>query len=1090
MSESTANLIQNPRLEEGGAGAPPGWTMQGPAKWEQTREQGRVVRGVRLNGVGQVVLSQSVRVAPHTDYLLSASIRTEGCVTARVGWMTAVYTGAGNWQRLVDLYRTEAETEVTVELRLDAADQKERPVLWIQEVSLVAAEPPQIAPRRVNSSAVLVADGKARAYIIYPAGPPGLRQLATKVQKAIHNRTGVNLPLVPDSMATRADLPVIREPYRNASLILLGRLGTNRALWSAYTRYLDATDGWYPGGDGYVVRTAGNVLHNGRHHLVLGGSSDRGVARAVDRFARVVREATPPAGAKSGAALRKLEIPWLLEVEMGGDCLTAFRTEQQLWRNPEDPLLPARGAGYGNVIRWYRNAMGYYWSGWPDYWQRAQEYLAVVLKDDAVCSHYTLEFLVRVYDMVDDTPLIPADIRQAVDRLIVKSFREHRVGDSHARTVFAPPYDSIQIANRHMIAPTMADWVTARFIRDCLSVDQSLRDHVETRLRAKERFLDNVVSQRWGSSQPGCGWGGHDEEVLHSFFRYTLDREDYALFTSGNARRAMETLLAKLDHRVGTIVRPGDAYDHAPLFGLMAHFYRDSGYAALRELPAVLHPSGPFMNRYLNGVRRFTPGPELPRGPLPVPRGLTCTVLMPHSYLAFRHLNDDRFRPTELEGSQVLDLAAFRSGLGPKDDYIVFSGAREVSLPPHLLLVFASRGVTWLSQSASDNYYQENALTVERLDLFGNELAATEKPYASLSRLDQKADFGDAGYVAATLDPATGTSWQRAIAWVRPGLYVIRDRVTARVAGEYALSVGWRPAMTVEAVDGYWRLRAADAECRITPLLADGWDARLEERVERGAMRRSDQPALCLRELTTARLQAGQSATVVTVLQAEQRPEAFYQARLLAPAEVLLTSAQDPADRLRIVWGSVRDPQLESDAAALIIEPARTRVVDGSRLVVRGRQVLEGKEPADVTVDISAPDTQGRTAAGPERPSAPQVPAQGLNAPADVSAQWHTAWTYRGLQRPVRIGGFTSVARDVLDLGREFELAEISNRTLDAKQQGPLPATIRVAGDVAGGHPPPEGDPAWRALNQPRSWRPAVWTANYGRGDPMAEGFQ
>ena len=1087
MSQAAPNLIRNPHLEEGDAGAPPEWTLNGAAQWERDRQQDRTVHGVRQTGAAQVVLSQPVRVTPHTDYHFSASVRSDGRVIARVGWMSAVYTGAGDWQRLVDLYRTGAETEVTVELRFDATE-KERPVLWVQAVSLTKAEPPQIKPRDVRSSTLLVAGGRARAYIVYPSGSADCQQLAERVQGAVRDRTGVDLPLVSDTEATQTDLPVIREQYRNASLILLGRLGTNRALWSAYTRFLAAADGWYPGGDGYVVRTACNVLHNGRHHIVLGGSSDRGVTRAVSRFVQVVGELEPSPAPEDGADGRSREIPWLLDVELGGDCLTAFRAEQQLWRDPDDPLLPARGAGYGNVIRWYRNAMGYYWSGWPDYWQRARECVAVVLEDDAVCSHYTLEFMVRVYDMVDDTPLIPAETRLGLDRLIVKSFRRHRVGDSHALTVFAPPYDNIRIANRHMIAPTMADWVTARFIRDCLPMDPLLRAQVETRLRAKECFLDSVVRGRWGPSQPGVGWGGHEEEVLHSFFRYTLDKEDYAFFTSGNAHRAMDALLAKLAKRVGTIVRPGDAYDHAPLFGLMAHFYRDPTYAACRELPAIIHATGPFMNRYLNGVRRFTPGPELARAPLAVRGGLTCTELMPHSHLNYRHLRDARFRPTGLERGQVLDMATFRSGLGPKDDHVVFSGVREAGLPPHLLLAFASRGVTWLSQSASDGYYQENAVSVERLDRFDNELAGTEKPYASLTRLDQQADFTDAGYVAATLDPAAGTSWQRAIVWVRPGLYVIRDTVTARAAGEYAITVGWRPPMVAEQADGYWRLQAAGAECRITPLLLEGWDARLEERVARGAMCRPDQPSRCLRTSTTARLQAGQSVSTVTVLQAEQRPAPLYRARLLNAADVLLASGQDPGDRIRVVWGPVRDLQVDSDAVALIIEPNRTRVIHGRRLVVAGRQLLRGPEPTNVTVEVPAPALQGGSPA--TEPSAvPRMPARAPAAAVDVSGRWNTTWTYGGLQRPARIRGFFTVAPEVLDLGVEYELAEISNRTIDAEQKGTLPVTIRVAGDLAGG-PPPGNSPAWRTLEQPRVWRSAVWTANYGRGDPMSEGFQ
>ena len=101
---------------------------------------------------------------------------------------------------------------------------------------------------------------------------------------------------------------------------MLGRLATNRALWSAYNRYLTAEDGYYPGGDGFVVRTAANVFGNGKNHLVLGGSSDAGVARAVAKFGEIV------------AALGKEKsLPWTLEVELGGECLKAFQADNVVW---------------------------------------------------------------------------------------------------------------------------------------------------------------------------------------------------------------------------------------------------------------------------------------------------------------------------------------------------------------------------------------------------------------------------------------------------------------------------------------------------------------------------------------------------------------------------------------------------------------------------------------------------------------------------------------------------------------------------------------------------------------------------------------
>src|SRR5262249_37887570 len=154
----------------------------------------------------------------------------------------------------------------------------------------------------------------------------------------------------------------------------------NRAMWTAYNRFFDATDGYYPGGDGYVVRTAANVLRNGKNHIILGGSSDKGAAWAAERFI---------------ALIKGPELPWLLDVELGGECRSAFEANDKLWREARNgPLLPPIEPGYGTVRRWYQNAMAYYWSGWPGYWERAQQHLDLVLKDRAYTHQYPLEFFV------------------------------------------------------------------------------------------------------------------------------------------------------------------------------------------------------------------------------------------------------------------------------------------------------------------------------------------------------------------------------------------------------------------------------------------------------------------------------------------------------------------------------------------------------------------------------------------------------------------------------------------------------------------------------------------------------------------------
>lgn len=1138
------NLAANPSFEEtGDTGLARDWNLAGAAEGRPDpaeKRSGNCSQKIRRKTKGIATLSQVIPARPATDYFVHAWVKSDDRVVLRAGRGTMAYTGAGEWQKISGLVRTGTETNLTLQIQLGV-----RPdavgTMWVDDVEVKSAARPELGPRPLHGSTALVEQGKPTASIVYPSGAPSYRDLAEKIQQAVAQATGTALPMLTDVEVTEKDAPVLKASCRDRHLILLGRLGINRAMWPAYNRFLDATDGYYPGADGYVVRTAANVLHNGRNHLILGGSTERGAARAVDQFLehldRAGSGATAPArtgwlarlfGGKPRGRRPTLTLPWLLDVELGGECLAAFQAHDRLWReDPENRHLPRFECGYGTVLRWYQNAMAYYWSGWPGYWQRAQEHLELVLKDQAYTHQYPLEFLVRVYDMLDDSGKFSAEQMAGVDRLLLRNFWDFGHLDAGWMAVFAPPYDRIHIANRHSIAPWMSDLVLADFIHDSLKVEGDLREVVDFRRLEKDRFLQHVVQTRWGSSEPGVGDGGHDDEVVQSLFRYALDHDRYEFFQSGNAARCASFVAARLNPLSGLGIRPVDGYEHHLVFGILANYFQDGRYKRLLHLKESLHPSGTFMGRYLNGVRRYTPGPELAEAPLDSLAGVLLPPMMPHNVANMQHLNDPRFAFSPLDGAQMLDLAVFRSGFGPDDDYVALSGIRESSLPPNILLGFTSRGVTWFGNTASDKYFEQNALCVQRLD----QLAPPGKPFAGVARLDWRADFGDAGGVAATLTPCMGTEWQRAIVWIRPGLYVVRDTVTALEDGRFMFNINWRPQADVEAGDRAWTLTAGPNRLRITPLGAL-WQTAAVPAVVRPSTWQKEPGVLGQNLSTTLAKDAVVSA--VNVLQAARAGDIeFYNATWASAREIVLTAPDGKESPVRVIWGPFKDDRLETDAAAVVLRTDDVQFIRGTSLKIGGRPVIEadrpislrlgpGKKPAVVDLGVSSPPVTVRlvlargvepfartiqnakerldlpTEAGVEgladlltRPPQPDTAGTAtsptgstrIQAQADDrSSDWQVAWRYRGLQRPARITGASTEAGGVVDLGAEYDLAEISNRkNHTSDQRSLLPPEISVAG--------PDRS-SWRKLEAKPEWRPSVYTANYGRGDPLPEGFQ
>ncbi len=129
------------------------------------------------------------------------------------------------------------------------------------------------APRPLAAQINLTLGGKPAATIIYGRES---KQIAEFLQKAIARKTGVQLPVLPDSAKD-----ILK--FRN-NLIVMGNLATNQLCDFLYRNLYTYEDRYFPGNDGYVIRTLLDPLGNGSNIIVLGGSDQAGIARAARLF--------------------------------------------------------------------------------------------------------------------------------------------------------------------------------------------------------------------------------------------------------------------------------------------------------------------------------------------------------------------------------------------------------------------------------------------------------------------------------------------------------------------------------------------------------------------------------------------------------------------------------------------------------------------------------------------------------------------------------------------------------------------------------------------------------------------------------------
>lgn len=1112
----TENLLQNGELALGDdEKSVAGWSISGPIAAMRSAPGSQGAPGsrdqalqLRVNPNGLASFKQQVTVAPSTVYRFSVWVKSDGRFVARANSVTMSYHRQGEWQQLVGLVDPAAASTLNLTFQLSSLDGRST-TFTLRDAQLRPATPASVPAQRPRyDTTTLVENGKPNATIVYPADPPEYQQLAGQVRDAIEAKTGVALPMVADTEATDEKHPILLDQFRGQHLILLGRLGINRALWPAYNRFLAASDGYYPGGDGYVVRTAANVYHDGFNHLVLGGSTEAGAQRAVEQFIQTVEE--------NKAENRNYTLPWLLNVELGGECKTAFDQRDAMWEaNPLDAMLPKVEPGYGTVRRWYENAFSYYWSGRPEARKRAQAMIEPVLDDKAYTHHYIIEFLVRTWDVMDNTDVYTDEQRAAMDALIQQNFWDFQTGpDVSWMTTFSPPYNNIGLVNRHQISPWTSDLYMAEFINDVLEPSAGdLADVATFRASEKNGFMRHLVTDRWEASPPGGELVETHEESGVLAFRYALDHEQYQFFDNDNARKWLG--LEKIDQRTGRFMRPGGQTDSHLLLGKLASYYRDGRYLTLlNELPMAVHQLGPFQGRYVNGVHRYTPGPELEPEPVESLAGVLVPEVSPHGKSKLHEYESGLFKLPKIDPDDVFDFAAFRGGFGADDDYLAVNGVNGSGASPGVLLGFSSRNVSWLNTGGSslfnppsDQYFDQHGVHVLRTDRWRSE----DDGYAAVAKKNWVADFAAApdnntektsadagetsgGGVEFSLSPFMGTTWTRQVLWIQSGLFIVRDTVTALSRGDYQVAITWRPAGSPTWDDGTWISRSGSSEMRLTPLSRE-----FITRQNVDAVLAGEADEVEFRQMASATLAAGESVSSAAVLQAlHPGKEPAIEATQIDADTVVLESEAGVGV---VLWGPRDAGDLRTDAAVVILEGDRVRLIEGSTLTIGGASVVKLEKKQSTAVALDGASAQAVRGYLRQAADAPALAAGGSGdteagksqvlTAEDETASWSEAWRYDGLLRAGRVDTLRNVSAEVVDLGRVVELDEIRARGGHRVwAPSPLPESIRVAVPTADNKMPALDGDGWTELDGARRWHAGVKTGNYGGATPVDEDVQ
>ncbi len=721
-------------------------------------------------------------VSPGKDYLFSAEVLSDSAVTVTIGapeiqpgyWKKIAYPRTGEKQTIYGFYNSRNARCLQVTLSVLPVQDGISGKTEIRRVSLREVDFRNLQPvrkKQISSSTVL----DANSAIVIPEGA-FYRELAEKIRAKLNPAPMI----VTDKEACEPDQPTLRKEFAGKNLILLGNLDTNRAFWPAYTSMLAASDNYYPGPRGYEIRTAVDVLRNGKNHIIIGSSSPEGVRLAVEHFLPMVRS----------------ELPFLLDIKLDGECKKIVDEDIARWKQFPNGDFPQKEAGYHTIRRWYHNAIAYYWTGDPFYRDMAKKLFPPVLKDNAYTHHYIMEWFFKTWRMVEPTDLYTDVQKKQTEKLLLNNYLELQTGaDLIWFRYWTPPYQKLIVNSRHITSPLMCLVETSDYVRNSLELPSPLRELADFTWDESSRAMRGISMTRRQDSLPGEGGGGGLDELSLSVYRFMLKYGMYDFFRSGQAKK-----WSQFEFRDHSNVRNNilfrQNYNFKLPAAILAAYYRDPGDQYYRETGTYnILGQGMFDDRYVCGIGTFRSNVKS-RMPEEINR-LAVVRTSDHDLAHSNYFNflSSRFNPAVLKQTPT-DMVILKGGTRPGDSLLAVSGARRYIANPGEIVQLSVNGTGWLHNWWTGLYsndtgtpFERNMLYVNRSKQPGNAVGI----YSALAGLEWSVCLPGIQTASLCITPFNGVDWKRRLYRVNPEAYLVYDAVTALQDDDFDIAVTWRP---------------------------------------------------------------------------------------------------------------------------------------------------------------------------------------------------------------------------------------------------------------------------------------------------------
>lgn len=571
-------------------------------------------------------------------------------------------------------------------------------------------------------------------------------------------------------------------------VILVGNLSDSTCIEHLYYQFLCATDKWYPGPDGYEIRTLINPFGTGFNIIHIGYSDQAGLKTALSVLNDEIAESVPHMKIIKPS---RLHIPDEYAVFIAKDVLDAEKDTYFYSIRPENKGYMAYLTGNEEVLADYIAAM---------------EYIL-----DAQKQHLMFYNRFTVWRLLEVTGMLDGPIEKEAPSFFLDWTRsEEGIGsiDKHQ-------YQSLTIArNNHGTIPALGIKMFCGYLKTY---------HSDVPDIAKfEELADNVYAPYFnGSWKPQCdglchGWWLSQPVLLH----YGLADPDKKYFVYGGAKRAAECAVAVINNK-GYLTAAGDTLMNRqhPGFSLRiaAAFYKDGRYKFANDiLPFKYANSGEQSAMF----RQFDIGLES----VQPNAGATIVPIDKLIYNTWDNENEDYSKTISDTAPQApiekcFDKISFRTDWKENSDFMLIDGlggGGHSYSDAGAILEYSAFGIPFLVSEDRLTYVEpenHNLVTICRDGI--------REDIPAFPILEDFNEFDDGiSYVRFLSKDNNGADWVREIYFV-PGIgAAVRDSIEAVKAGDFSIEAHFRnPGSIIPKEDGYLSMRKSDTDGNIAFIL-------------------------------------------------------------------------------------------------------------------------------------------------------------------------------------------------------------------------------------------------------------------------------